>query len=105
MRRVPALLTALAVAVLLALALAHALRSLLVATLLATPAVSSWALPRAPGAPGAVALLVLLTLLARVVFARLGGVLGLALVFWCAPLASLMRKGHAAHEEEDPCAD
>ncbi len=107
MRRLLASLTAL---VLFALALAatsalvpvaRALRSLLVGALFAMPAISRWTLPRAHGA---VALLVLLVLLTCVALARVGGVLRLALVYYCAPLA-LRWWGRTAHEEEAPCAD
>jgi len=114
MRRLPALLTALALALALAvlfvlalaatsarIPLARALRSLLVGALVTPPDVSLWALPRAQGA---VALLVLLALLTCVALARVSGVLGLALLYCCAPRAPFLA-GHAAHEEEDPCAD
>ncbi len=110
MRRLLASLTAL---VLFALALAatsariplaRALRSLLVGALLTPPDVSLWALPRAQGTVALLVLLALLTLLTCVALARVGGVLGLALMYYCAPLA-LRWWGRTAHEEEDPCAD
>jgi len=104
MRRLLASLTALAVAVLFALALAstsarvplaRALRSLLVGALLTPPDVSLWALPRAQGAVALLALLALLT--------RVSSVLGLTLLYYCAPFA-LRWWGRTAHEEENPCA-
>ncbi len=98
MRRLPALLLALALALAATSAcvpVAHALRSLLVAALLTTPDVSLWALPRAHGALALFILLaplILLILPARVVLARVGEVLGFVLVYYCAPLALRRRE-------------
>ncbi len=108
MRRLLASLTALVVAVLLALALAptsarvplaRALRSPLIGALLTPPDISLWALPHAQAAVALLILLTLLTLLTRV-----SSVLGLTLLYYCAPLA-LRWWGRTAHEEETPCAD
>ena len=79
--------------------LARALRSLLVGALLTPPDISLWALPRAQAAVALLILLTLLTLLTRV-----SSVLGLTLLYYCAPVA-LRWWGRTAHEEETPCAD